>query len=849
MKRGRPPSGGSSRNADYYVKKFRPSKKGGTSIINYFKSVTGGPDKIDQPKEVRLDTENNKRTIESITPQPSSSSNTEICLTTNVEDAMIDVLEVPTSKGVTEKNAPVLESITENESDGNLTENDVEDIDDKHGVFDQRYIKTYEKAYNWLYYSHSSAGFLCKVCSMMSNTGPDKPWETTGVDIKKNGHPNRVCNKHELSKKHKQAVMAQELNKKKGIMTSISEGAEAANLTKKNFNRNVISKFVKILYFMIKKQWAVSDNFESLVRFLGANLDDEDIKKHLQSCGKNATYLSHISVESIVNSISTLFEQELLAKLACADFFTLMADECTDESQREQLGLIVRYRLPGDCTVQEKYFGLINLRNSSAESITGEIEKICIAKHVEISKCLFIALDGARVMSGEHSGVQRRIKHLSPHCNYINCRNHKLALIFVHLLKMYDSLKAVDSLLISLWKLFHYSPKKTAVFKEIQHNVYCIDVLKILKVSTTRWLSHGHACERVASRYEQLLEALDTLFVETREPELKGLREQLLDPKILLTILFLADFLGKVDVFNLWLQSTDIVFSSLNSKVDSLMKEVSVYCENLEDGHCFKMSKDLLNLSNECTSFSTKLRGRSHSKDDVLKEFKEQFVRNFLQDFKTELHLAFDLPNSCNNLKGFEIFNNVPTNELTDDEHFDSCLSLLISFYGEEMTDNFQGAVTVSTPIIDTVAIQTEKEGFKKEMLFAKMTFDIEKTKAAQQLLYQDKKEEAKKAMESKMHPNELQMILEREAKNWILYPNFMKLLSLCTIMPTSTASVERLFSKLNLLCTDMRTSLKQETLDRHLRILVNGPQHLSKPQCEEVVDIFKMSGNRRLLL
>lgn len=209
--------------------------------------------------------------------------------------------------------------------------------------------------------------------------------------------------------------MAQQASNKKGIMQSISEGAETTSVSKKNFNRKLISKFAKVLYFMSKKQWAVSENFESLARFLGEHLEDEEIKKHLESCGKNATYLSHISVESIVRSISDLFEQELLTKLACADFFAIMADECTDESQREQLGVIVRYRLPGDINVQEKYFGLINLCSSTAEAITSEIEKICIAKNVKLSKCLFIALDGANVMSGEHSGVQRRIKHLSPH--------------------------------------------------------------------------------------------------------------------------------------------------------------------------------------------------------------------------------------------------------------------------------------------------------------------------------------------------------------------------------------------------------------------------------------------------
>lgn len=189
MKRRRPPSGGSSRNTDYYVKKFRPSKSGGTSIESYFKSVSSS-DKIDHPKD-RSSTMNNKETNESITPQPSTSSNAEISVVVDTEDA-IDPTEVSTLKTVNEvieENPPVLESMSEDECEINEIDNDVDNTEGNKNVIDQRYITTYEKAYNWLYYSHSAAGFLCKVCSMLNNTGFDKPWETIAVDIKKKGSP------------------------------------------------------------------------------------------------------------------------------------------------------------------------------------------------------------------------------------------------------------------------------------------------------------------------------------------------------------------------------------------------------------------------------------------------------------------------------------------------------------------------------------------------------------------------------------------------------------------------------------------------------------------------------------
>lgn len=58
-----------------------------------------------------------------------------------------------------------------------------------------------------------------------------------------------------------------------------------------------------------------------------------------------------ISVESNISSISPFLVQELLTKLACADFFAMVTGKCTDESQQEQLSLIVRYRLPGHSNV------------------------------------------------------------------------------------------------------------------------------------------------------------------------------------------------------------------------------------------------------------------------------------------------------------------------------------------------------------------------------------------------------------------------------------------------------------------------------------------------------------------
>lgn len=83
---------------------------------------------------------------------------------------------------------------------------------------------------------------------------------------------------------------------------------------------------------------------------------------------------------------------------------------------------------------------------------------------------------------------------------FVNCRNHRLALCLVHLIKRYPVLQEIDSTLLALWNLFEFSPQKLAVFKHIQ-SVYGKEPLTILRAATTRWLSHLHAPSRFISRY------------------------------------------------------------------------------------------------------------------------------------------------------------------------------------------------------------------------------------------------------------------------------------------------------------------------------------------------------------
>ena len=105
-----------------------------------------------------------------------------------------------------------------------------------------------------------------------------------------------------------------------------------------------------------------------------------------------------------------------------------------------------------------------------------------------------------REMWGEISGLQRRICHISPHSIYVNCRCHRLALCFKHLIDQFSWLAKLDKLLLGLWKSFHYSTLNWSIITEI-HKAYGMKALHLVKAVVTRWLSHGATCKRCLERY------------------------------------------------------------------------------------------------------------------------------------------------------------------------------------------------------------------------------------------------------------------------------------------------------------------------------------------------------------
>ena len=165
----------------------------------------------------------------------------------------------------------------------------------------------------------------------------------------------------------------------------------------------------------------------------------------------------------------------------------LMANETTDMGDHCKLAIFARYIDSDLHEMQEEFLGIVEIVGSKhAKALWAKICNVCQEKGVNIKNMRFNGMDGTSAMSGKISGVQQHFCHITPRTKYMNYHNHKLALVFVHLLDQSEALKAVDTSLILVWKLMNYSSVKSAVYSEAQV-AEGLKKLKLLKAAPTRW--------------------------------------------------------------------------------------------------------------------------------------------------------------------------------------------------------------------------------------------------------------------------------------------------------------------------------------------------------------------------
>ena len=93
-----------------------------------------------------------------------------------------------------------------------------------------------------------------------------------------------------------------------------------------------------MIYFLDKKIWTVKNNFEETFEERS-----DDIFQHINNAPKNSTYISTFSAEKFLKVVGDFLSDQIITDLIAAGDFTILADKSTDEADRSQMSIFVRF--------------------------------------------------------------------------------------------------------------------------------------------------------------------------------------------------------------------------------------------------------------------------------------------------------------------------------------------------------------------------------------------------------------------------------------------------------------------------------------------------------------------------
>ena len=167
-----------------------------------------------------------------------------------------------------------------------------------------------------------------------------------------------------------------------------------------------------------------NDNFTQLIMLIGRK--DESIIAHLDgSLGNKHTH--HDMQNELLNIIS---RHVLLSKLETIRkniFFTIMTDDYTDITNKEQFSFCIR-TVDDNLEVKEDFLGFYELENIKIVRVVNAIKDILLRFNFSLQHCRGQTYDGASNIMGKKSGVATKLLVAQHKTLFTHCQGHSVSL-------------------------------------------------------------------------------------------------------------------------------------------------------------------------------------------------------------------------------------------------------------------------------------------------------------------------------------------------------------------------------------------------------------------------------------
>ena len=222
--------------------------------------------------------------------------------------------------------------------------------------------------------------------------------------------------------------------------------------------------------------------------------------------------LSKSTVNMILDRISMQIRSKIADEIG-SQKFSLQMDGSTDTSTIDQATVIVGYVHEEE--VKERLLAVREITGSKEEPLK-LLESTIQAHGLQMRNIVGESFDGAANMRGEHKGVQKYIKDISPNSVYIWCYAHTLNLAATDTVDDIVPVKSLVGLLQSTATFFSNSCKRMSVWRSMlsENSIGSEKLKRLQKIGETRWWSKQAALERILGTFEDPLKGTYSTLIK-----------------------------------------------------------------------------------------------------------------------------------------------------------------------------------------------------------------------------------------------------------------------------------------------------------------------------------------------
>jgi len=442
--------------------------------------------------------------------------------------------------------------------------------------------------------------------------------------------------------------------------------------------------------------------------------------------------------------------------------------------------------------VVERFLGIKHVKLTTSEALKRAIVEVLSAHGLTIAKIRGQGYDGASNMRGEYNGVQKLIRDENPYAFYIHCFAHQLQLVVVSVSKFCSSIEDFFDYVNMIVSSTSASCKRKDLLIDSHHTIG-LNKLESGDISSgrgqhqetslsrpgdTRWGSYYRTLLRIETMWDSIIEVLQVVHDEERNPSRAG---GLVPTMESFSFVFIMKMMLQI------LRITNELSHLLQKKDQNIVEAMSLVID---------VKTRLNNL-------------RSEGYEPLLEE-----VKTFCQEND------IPIPNMEDSVPRFGRSRKGGRNNITQDHYFrvDTFFATI-----DAITTEFDHRFSeVSSELLTCFACLDPRDSFSN--------FDVNKLARLTDIYLDDFSFDDRKRIKDQLETfiihvrrveafracYDLASLAMKmvELKRHEIFPLVYRLIELALLLPVATASVERAFSAMKIIKTELRNKMSDGWLN-----------------------------------